>query len=82
MREVVLTLPAGYRCEQLPDDYDRHTDVADLSCTFRQEGNTIIYRKVISLHHPRVPLDKIMAWNAQLKQWNEQAHEQIVLVKN
>ena len=82
VREVALTLPAGYRCEQLPDDYDRHTDVANLSCTFRQEGNTIIYRKVISLHHPRVPLDKIMAWNAQLKQWNEHAHEQIVLVKN
>lgn len=36
----------------------------------------------MSLHHPRVPLDKIMAWNAQLKQWNEHAHEQIVLVKN
>lgn len=82
VREVALTLPTGYRCEQLPDDYDRHADVADLSCTFRQEGNTIIYRKVMSLHHPRVPLDKIMAWNAQLKQWNEHAHEQIVLVKD
>ena len=82
VREVALTLPAGYRCEQLPDDYDLHTDVADLSCTFRQEGNTVIYRKMMSLHHPRVPLDKIMAWNAQLKQWSEHAHEQIVLVKN
>ncbi len=82
VREVALTLPVGYRCEQLPDDYDRHADVADLSCTFRQEGNTIIYRKVMSLHHPRVPLDRIMAWNAQLKQWNEHAHEQIVLVKD
>ena len=67
VREVALTLPTGYRCEQLPDDYDRHADVADLSCTFRQEGNTIIYRKVMSLHHPRVPLDRIMSWNAQLK---------------
>ncbi|MBR2083229.1 MAG: hypothetical protein IJ879_01105, partial [Muribaculaceae bacterium] len=61
VREVALTLPVGYRCEQLPDDYDRHADVADLSCTFRQEGNTIIYSKVMSLHHPRVPLDRIMA---------------------
>jgi len=81
VREVTLTLPAGYQCESLPDDFELSDAVADLSCSVRQEGEKVIYRKAMTLRQPHIARDYIPTWNSHLKQWHERSHEQIVLKK-
>ena len=81
VREVVLTLPEGYRCDPLPEDFNLQNQNADLSCTWRRQGNAIVYRKVMNLHKPLINLADIPTWNALLKRWQVSSHEAIVLTQ-
>ena len=81
VREVVFTLPEGYRCEELPEDFNLKNQYADMSCTWRRQGSTIVYRKVMNLHKPHINRADIPTWNAHLKQWQASSHEAIVLMQ-
>ncbi len=79
IREVVLHMPDSYHCEQLPDPFDLRNEVAEMNCSFKQIGNEIIFRKVLTIHQPRLACNHISQWNKNLRQWNEASHEQIIL---
>lgn len=81
VREVAFTLPEGYRCDQLPEDFNLKNQYADLTCTWQRIGGTIIYRKVMNLHKHHINRADIPAWNAHLKQWQASSHEAIVLTQ-
>ena len=79
VREVVLQLPDGVGCDELPEDYNESNRYADMSCTWRRQGASIIYRKVMDLRHPRIKREDIPAWNASLKRWQSSSHEAVIL---
>ena len=79
VREVILQLPEGIGCDELPKDYNERTQYADMSCTWRRQGSSIIYRKVMNLRQTRIKREDITTWNANLKKWHSSSHEAVVL---
>lgn len=79
VREVILQLPVGVSCDELPKDYSESNPYADLSCTWRRQGSSIIYRKVMNLRQPCIKREDITTWNASLKKWQSSSHEAVVL---
>ena len=78
VREVELTLPPGFHHGGLPSDFTVSNAYAHLSCTYHDKGgNTIVYRKVMTLHQPHINRRDIEAWNRDLKRWNASSHEAI-----
>jgi len=79
VREVILQLPEGIGCDELPEDYNERTQYADMSCTWQRQGSSIIYRKVMNLRQTRIKREDITTWNANLKKWQSSSHEALVL---
>ena len=79
VREVVLQLPEGVGCDELPEDYNESNQYADMSCTWQRQGSSIIYRKVMNLRQTRIKREDITTWNANLKRWQSSSHEAVVL---
>jgi hypothetical protein len=79
VREVVLQLPEGVGCDELPEDYNESNQYADMSCTWQRQGSSIIYRKVMNLRQTRIKREDITTWNANLKKWQSSSHEALVL---
>ena len=79
VREVILQLPEGIGCDELPVDYYERTQYADMSCTWRRQGSSITYRKVMNLRQTRIKRDDRTTWNANLKKWQSSSHEALVL---
>lgn len=79
VREVILQLPEGIECDELPEDYNERTQYADMSCTWRRQGSSITYRKVMNLRQTRIKREDITTWNANLKKWQSSSHEALVL---
>ena len=79
VREVILQLPEGIGCDELPEDYNESNQYADMSCTWQRQGSLIIYRKVMNLRQTRIKREDITTWNANLKKWQSSSHEAVVL---
>ena len=79
VREVILQLPEGIGCDELPEDYNERTQYADMSCTWRRQGSSITYRKVMNLRQTRIKREDITTWNVNLKKWQSSSHEALVL---
>ncbi len=79
VREVILQLPEGIGCDELPEDYNESNQYADMSCTWQRQGSSIIYRKVMNLRQIRIKREDITTWNANLKKWQSSSHEALVL---
>ncbi len=79
VREVILQLPEGIGCDELPEDYNESNQYADMSCTWQRQGSSIIYRKVMNLRQTRIKREDITTWNANLKRWQSSSHEAVVL---
>ena len=79
VREVILQLPEGIGCDELPEDYNESNQYADMSCTWQRQGSSITYRKVMNLRQTRIKREDITTWNANLKKWQSSSHEALVL---
>ena len=80
VREVILQLPEGVGCDELPEDYNESNQYADMSCTWQRQGSSITYRKVMNLRQTRIKREDITTWNANLKRWqSSSSHEAVVL---
>ena len=79
VREVILQLPEGIGCDELPEDYNESNQYADMSCTWQRQGSSITYRKVMNLRQTRIKREDITTWNANLKRWQSSSHEAVVL---
>ena len=79
VREVHLHLPQTYMVSYLPHDIDLTIEQGRLSCTFRQEGDTIIYKQSLQVNNQYVPINQFSAWNKAIDRWHETCNEQIIL---
>jgi hypothetical protein len=79
--EVELTLPTGYKVSQLPSDINLHSDNADISLTYLQKANKVIYKKEILLKQVLLKKASFAEWNTMINGLSKQYKEQLVLVK-
>lgn len=79
VNEVCFTIPTGYHVEKLPTPISINTPIGKLSCTFVQEGNTVVFVKAMDIDSIELQRNKIDTWNNNVRKWNEACHEQLVL---
>ena len=79
VREVRVHLPQNYVVSHLPQSIDLPVEQGRLSCTFRQEGDTIIYKQVLQVDNQHLPLAHIPAWNKAVDRWSDTCNEQIII---
>lgn len=81
VRQTQVKIPAGYALSYLPAGIDIATPQGTLQCSFRREGNRVVFRKVMQVDRRLIPHDGMAEWNAHLRQWAEACNEQIILKK-
>ena len=77
--EVRVHLPQNYIVTHLPQGIELSVEQEHLTCTFSQEGNTIIFRQSMQLNNQHLPLTQISAWNKAIDRWNDTCNEQIII---
>jgi hypothetical protein len=81
VKRIEFTIPAGYKVSHLPDNIEKKTSNFSVNLSFKQEGNKIIYTKVIALDNAYIPKTEFEQWNATVKKLKEAYGDQIVLKK-
>ena len=81
VRHTELEIPSGYVLVYCPEGISIHTPQGILCCSYKTEGNKIIFRKVMEITEKRIPRDEITTWNAYLRKWADASNEQIILKK-
>lgn len=81
VREHAFSIPQGYTVASLPNDFRLQTPQGVLSCTFRRQGNEVVFRKVMELTHTTIALKHLANWNEALTRWAEACSENVVLRK-
>ena len=81
VRHTELEIPSGYVLVYCPEGISIHTPQGILCCSYKTEGNKIIFRKVMEITEKRIPRDEITTWNAYLRKWTDASNEQIILKK-
>ncbi len=79
--ETELTLPEGYRVSELPAGMKEEHDDFSFTVEYQEEGEKIIYRKIISVDHAIIRKKDFTLWDACIDKLNEVYQEQIVLEK-
>ena len=81
VRHTELEIPAGYVLSYCPKGISIHTPQGILCCSYKTEGNKIIFRKIMEITEKRIPRNEITIWNTHLRKWADASHEQIILKK-
>ena len=81
VRHTELEIPSGYVLVYCPEGISIHTPQGILCCSYKTEGNKIIFRKVMEITEKRILRDEITTWNAYLRKWADASNEQIILKK-
>ncbi|HEX5002960.1 MAG TPA: transglutaminase domain-containing protein [Bacteroidia bacterium] len=81
IKRIEFTVPPGYKVTHLPDNIDKSTSNFSLKLTFKQEGNKVIYSKIIALDNAVIPKTDFESWNNAVKSLKEAYGDQIVLKK-
>ncbi|MCB0429684.1 MAG: transglutaminase domain-containing protein [Flavobacteriales bacterium] len=76
-----LHFPASWKIDFLPDPVDIQTDRFAFKLQYRVEGQTIHYKKSISIDEALLRHEDFEAWNQAVDQVNKFYNSQIVLVK-
>ena len=79
IREVRVRLPKNAVVAHLPQSIDLPVPLGRLSCTFRQDGYTVIYKQVLQFDNQRLPLAQVPAWNKAIDRWSDTCNEQIII---
>lgn len=78
VREVSVAIPEGHDIV-LPASRQFDLPQATMECTFSQQGNTVVLRRVLTIRERRIPRSDLMKWNDTLSQWNDACNEQVVV---
>lgn len=81
VRQSSFTIPAGYKVDYLPPSAVFSTPEGTLTCSFRKQGNTILFHQKMQINHRRIPLANISKWNEAISKWKDAGNEQVVLKK-
>ena len=78
VREVSVQLPTGCKV-MIPPSKKFDMPQGTMECTFTQNDNCVILRRVLTIHHRLLPKADIMKWNNMLSKWNDACNEQLVI---
>lgn len=79
---TTLNIPEGYKVDQLPKNFSVDKDNYKLSLTFKQEGNTITYKKYFSIKNGVIEATDFKDWNTSISSIKAIYDEQIILSKS
>ena len=77
-----LKIPEGYNVTHVPNDLKVSSDNYDLSVSFKNENNTLIYKKRFQIKNAKIETKDFEEWNSFIKDLNTLYQEQIILTKN
>jgi hypothetical protein len=77
-----LKIPEGYSVTHVPNDLKVSSDNYDLSVSFKNENNTLIYKKRFQIKNAKIETKDFEEWNSFIKDLNTLYQEQIILTKN
>ncbi len=77
-----LKIPEGYNVTHVPNDLEVSSDNYDLSVSFKNENNTLIYKKRFQIKNAKIETKDFEEWNSFIKDLNTLYQEQIILTKN
>ncbi|MEI9945442.1 MAG: DUF3858 domain-containing protein [Chitinophagaceae bacterium] len=81
LTETSITIPAGYKVNQLPANKEwKHPNI-QVSVNYTMKGNTIEYKKQIRIPDITLKKKSFVEWNRIMKELNNQYHEQIIFEK-
>jgi len=80
-QETELTIPAGYKIGSLPANLSLQNNTADISITYKQTGNKLLYRKVLRIKQILLKKEEFSNWNKQMQELAVKYKEQVVLTK-
>lgn len=80
-QETELTIPAGYKIGTLPANLNLQNSLLDISISYKQNGNKLLYRKLLKIKQTLLKKDEFALWNKQIKELTEKYKEQVVLTK-
>ena len=75
----MLTIPAGYVVDYLPEGITLSTPEGKLSCSFSKQGNLLVYHQKLQINKRRMALENVMKWNDAVQKWRDACNEQVVL---
>jgi len=79
--EVELAVPEGYKCSQLPAAAKWQHPLADISISYKQQNDKVIYKKEITVKQVRLEKEQFASWNKMITALLEQYKEQLVFSK-
>jgi len=79
--ETELAIPAGYKIGTLPADLVLQNPTMDISITYKQAGNKIIYHKLLKVKQILLKKEDFGIWNKHIRQLADKYKEQLVLTK-
>jgi len=77
-----LKIPNGYSVTHLPNDIEVSSNNYDLSVSFKNENNTLTYKKLFQIKNAKIETKDFEEWNTFIKDLNTLYQEQIILTKN
>lgn len=82
IRQVELTIPAGYRITHLPADFKTTVPQGTLSCSFARRGtNKVVFTQRMQISNKRIARNDIPRWNEAVSQWTDACNDQLILKK-
>lgn len=82
VRHTELEIPAGYTLVHCPKGISIHAPQGTLHCSYNNQGEKIIFRKVMEIKEKLIHRNDIVAWNENLRKWADACNEQIILKNN
>lgn len=80
IRKVQLHLPPNYQVKHLPKGITQNLPQGQLSCSFQQDNDTIIYEQHIQINAHQLSYNEIPTWNEAIDCWTKVCNEQIILI--
>ena len=79
--ETNLTIPAGYRVQDIPPALDIQRSGYSFSLAYKLEGNVLKYRKTIIIKDVRLPRTGFSQWNTDVASLKKAYLQQVTLTQ-
>ncbi|RXR29136.1 transglutaminase domain-containing protein [Flavobacterium piscinae] len=80
--EIIITLPDGYKVDNLPENLSEKNEDFDIQITFSLKGKDLVYRKVFTFKNAIIRKSQQELWNAAHKKLTELYNSSITLSKS
>ncbi len=81
LTQIELTIPDGYSLEELPGDYRYESAIVSILLSYEQEGNKVLFKKLIEPKTSLIKKEQFQEWNDAFKGLKEANSEQVVFKK-